>query len=68
MTKMQVVIDSIVSKEGDITPTATITRTGFFDTRDGQAEYLSRYIPQTILNSESGKALQSRIDYWLHGR
>lgn len=68
MTKTQAVIDSVVSKEGDMAPTSTITRTGFFDTRDGQVEYLSRYIPEHILNSASGKALQSRIDYWLHGR
>lgn len=68
MSTMEEVAGSVVSKEGDSSPFKTITNTGFFDTRAEQTEYLGAYIPKRILETAPGKALQSRINYWLHGR
>ncbi|KAF8808854.1 hypothetical protein BYT27DRAFT_7285678 [Phlegmacium glaucopus] len=42
--------------------------TGAFDRQDVQARYLRKYLPQSLLQTESGARLLERVWYWLHGR
>ena len=42
--------------------------TGNFFEEEAQISYVSRYLPHTYLDSESGKHLKTRIRRWLRGR
>ncbi|KAF8970889.1 hypothetical protein BDZ97DRAFT_1694140 [Flammula alnicola] len=42
--------------------------TGAFDRKDVQRQYMQKYIPKSLLQSEVGVRLLERVWYWLHGR
>ncbi|XP_006457031.1 hypothetical protein AGABI2DRAFT_122905 [Agaricus bisporus var. bisporus H97] len=42
--------------------------TGAFDTPETQRQYLTEYLPKSLVQSESGMRLLDRLWYWLHGR
>ena len=42
--------------------------TGAFDFQHVQTHYMRKYLPQSLLQSESGVRLLERVWYWLHGR
>lgn len=44
------------------------THTGSFINRDQQCDYIMRYVPQHIVESEAGKALIERAWRWVRGR
>lgn len=49
-------------------PFGRVTRTGAFDTRERQLDYISRYMPPHIAESESGKELLERAWTYARGR
>jgi len=64
---METVLGSLVAKEtGHVSE--TITDIGAFNDDKGQRSYMESYLPNDLLNSDSGKELVSRVGYWLHGR
>lgn len=42
--------------------------TGAFDQKDIQRRYMLKYLPPSLIESDSGKRLLERVWYWLHGR
>ena len=42
--------------------------TGAFDLQPVQTDYLRKYLPQSLLQTEAGVRLLERVWYWLHGR
>ena len=42
--------------------------TGAFDLQHVQTQYLRKYLPQSLLQTEAGVRLLERVWYWLHGR
>jgi hypothetical protein len=44
------------------------SNTGAFDRQDVQTQYLQKYLPQSLLQTEAGVRLLERVWYWLHGR
>ncbi|KXN84651.1 hypothetical protein AN958_12029 [Leucoagaricus sp. SymC.cos] len=42
--------------------------TGAFATVRSQQRYIAKYLPESLLESTSGKRLLDRLWYWLHGR
>ncbi|KAF9482872.1 hypothetical protein BDN70DRAFT_379948 [Pholiota conissans] len=42
--------------------------TGAFDKVDVQRQYIEKYLPKSLLESEAGVRLLERAWYWLHGR
>ena len=60
------VMGSNVSKA--TTPPFVDHFTGNFFEEEAQLSYVARYLPQTYLDSESGKHLKTRIRRWLRGR
>ncbi|RDB22393.1 hypothetical protein Hypma_010467 [Hypsizygus marmoreus] len=42
--------------------------TGAFDDLHVQRRYLEKYLPPSLISTNSGKRLMERIGYWLHGR
>jgi hypothetical protein len=67
MHKLETVLGSAVAKEGGLEP-EMVTDLGAFDTEETQRAYLEHYLPPGFLDTASGKAVASRVGYWLHGR
>ncbi|KAF5349975.1 hypothetical protein D9756_009205 [Leucocoprinus leucothites] len=42
--------------------------TGAFNNVEAQQQYLTKYLPKSLLDSESGQRLLERLWYWLRGR
>jgi hypothetical protein len=68
MREVTIVLGSAVAKEGRRPLPETVTDLGAFDDAEDQYEYLKTYLPPNFLDTDSGKALASRVEYWLHGR
>jgi hypothetical protein len=49
-------------------PWRTRTHTGAFDSREAQSDYVSRYLPPHLVQSDSGRLLLQRCWSWLRGR
>jgi hypothetical protein len=67
MHELETVLVSAVAKEGGLKP-EMMTDLGAFDTEETQRAYLEHYLPPGFLDTASGKAVASRVGYWLHGR
>ena len=66
MREVGTVFGSVVAKEGG--GPETVTEIGAFDDEDGRRAYLERYFPPGFLDTSEGKAITSRVGYWLRGR
>jgi hypothetical protein len=68
MKDEEVVFYSAVAKEDGCPPPKTLTDIGAFDCMEDQHDYLEKYFPPGVLDTDGGKALASRVAHWLHGR
>ena len=66
MQETEVVIGSVVAKEGG--GTETVTEIGGFDDEKGWQAYLEQYLPPGFLDTCEGEEIASRVGYWLRGR
>jgi hypothetical protein len=60
------VFTSAVAKEPQ--PPEMVVNIGSFDNEETQTAYLRLYLPTGLLDTTIGKALASRVVFWLHGR
>jgi hypothetical protein len=67
MDVFESILNSLVAKSDNEGP-KTVFGTGAFDNEDDLKPYLEYYFPPGMLGTHSGRALVSRIGYWLHGR
>jgi hypothetical protein len=68
MQDLETVLGSAVAKERGQPRPETVTDIGAFDDEEDQRVYLEYYLPRRFLDRDSGRALASRVGYWLHGR
>ena len=66
MQAVEPIMGARVAKEGG--GPEMMTEIGGFDDADGQRAYLERYFLPGFLDKPEGKAIASRVGYWLRGR
>jgi hypothetical protein len=66
MQEVESVVGSVVAKAGDSVKAETDV--GGFDDEVSQRTYLKEYFPEGDLDKPEGKAIASRVGYWLRGR